>query len=146
MASNRKDGELDILLISSEDGEVIRNMTDGFSLDYGFDYITTPMARFNTAPWVSWSPVGDRIAYFARNEKQKTLILQSVVTSKIERRIEMASVDQPESPDIGPNGRRVVFSALRDGVGDIFLVDLDTKGADQPHPRRVWRLFADLLP
>ena len=127
MASNRKDGELDILLISSEDGEVIRNLTDGFSLNYGFDYITTPVARFNTAPWVSWSPVGDRIAYFARNEKTKTLILQSVVTSQIERRIEMASVDEPESPDIGPNGRRVVFSALRDGIGDIFLVDLDTE-------------------
>ena len=127
MAFNRKDGELDILLISSEDGEVIRNLTDGFSLDYGFDYITTPMARFNTAPWVSWSPVGDRMAYFARNEKKKTLIVQNVVTSQIERRVEMASVDEPESPDIGPNGRRVVFSALRDGIGDIFLVDLDTE-------------------
>ena len=127
MASNRKDGELDILLISSEDGEVIRNLTDGFSLDYGFDYITTPVARFNTAPWVSWSPVGDRMAYFARNGKTKTLIVQNVVTSQIERRIEMASVDEPESPDIGPNGRRVVFSALRDGIGDIFLVDLDTE-------------------
>ena len=127
MASNRKDGELDILLISSEDGEVIRNLTDGFSLNYGFDYITTPLTRFNTAPWVSWSPVGDQIAYFARNEKTKTLILQNVVTSEIERRIEMASVDEPESPDMGPNGRRVVFSALRDGIGDIFLVDLDTE-------------------
>ena len=127
MASNRKDGELDILLISSEDGEVIRNLTEGFSLNYGFDYITTPMSRFNTAPWVSWSPVGDQIGYFARNEKTKTLILQNLVTSKIERRIEMASVDEPESPDIGPNGRRVVFSALRDGIGDIFLVDLDTE-------------------
>ena len=127
MASNRKDGELDILLISSEDGEVIRNLTEGFSLDYGFDYITTPMTRFNTAPWVSWSPVGDQLAYFARNEKKKTLILQSVVTGQIERRIEMASVDEPESPDVGPNGQRVVFSALRDGIGDIFLVDLDTE-------------------
>ena len=127
MASNRKDGELDILLISSEDGAVIRNLTDGFSLNYGFDYITTPVARFNTAPWVSWSPVGDQIAYFARNEKTKTLILQSVVTSQIERRIQMASVDEPESPDMGPNGRRVVFSALRDGIGDIFLLDLDTE-------------------
>ena len=126
MASNRKDRELDIILISSEDGEVIDNLTSGFSLGYGFDYITTPGSRFNTVAWMSWSPVGDQIGYFVRREKKKTLILQNVVTSKIEERIEMTSVDEPESPDIGPTGRRVVLSALRDAVGDIFMVDLDT--------------------
>ena len=126
MASNRKDRELDIILISSQDGEVIDNLTSGFSLDYGFDYITTPGSRFNTVAWMSWSPVGDQIAYFVRREKKKTLILQNVVTGKIEERIEMTNVDEPESPDIGPTGRRVVLSALRDAIGDIFMVDLDT--------------------
>ena len=126
MASNRKDRELDIILISSQDGEVIDNVTGGLSLDYGFDYITLPGARFNTVPWMSWSPVGDQIAYFVRREKKKTLILQNVVTGKIEERIEMTSVDEPESPDIGPTGRRVVLSALQEAVGDIFMVDLDT--------------------
>ena len=126
MASNRKDRELDIILISSQDGEVIDNLTSGFSFNYGFDYITTPGARFNTVPWMSWSPVGDQIGYFVRREKTKTLILQNVVTGKIEERVEMTSVDEPESPDIGPTGRRVVLAALRDAVGDIFMVDLDT--------------------
>ena len=39
----------------------------------------------------------------------------------------MTMVDDPESPDFSPDGRKVVFAALQGGVGDIFLLDLDTK-------------------
>jgi hypothetical protein len=76
---------------------------------------------------MSWAPAGDRIAYFARTEKNKTLVLQNVVTKKIEQRIELKSIDGPESPDISPSGREVAFSGLRGAVADIFIVNLDTK-------------------
>ena len=59
---------------------------------------------------MSWSPDGDRIAYFVRTEKEKTLILQNVLTSKIEKRIELKTVDEPESPDISPDGKQVAFA------------------------------------
>ena len=75
---------------------------------------------------MSWAPAGDRIAYFARTEKNKTLILQNVVTTKIEKRIELKTVDMPESPDISPDGKEVAFAALRGAVGDIFIVNIET--------------------
>jgi hypothetical protein len=125
-AGNRKDRELDIILISSKDGQVIRNLTSGFDKDRGFEYISTPSGRWNQVPWMSWSPVGDRIAYFVRTEKVKTLILQNVISRKIEQRIEMKTLDEPESPDIASGGRIVAFSALRGGIGDIYTVNLDT--------------------
>ena len=126
-AGNRKDQELDIVLMSTKDGRVIRNLTSGFNKDRGFEYIVTPGGfRNNAVPWMSWSPAGDRLAYFARTEKKKTLILQNVVNRKIEKRIELRSVDMPESPDIHPDGRHVVFSALSNAVGDIFVVDVET--------------------
>ena len=31
-------------------------------------------------PWMSWSPKGDRLAYFVRTEKERTLIVQNVLT------------------------------------------------------------------
>jgi hypothetical protein len=74
---------------------------------------------------MGWSPAGDRLAYFARTEKRKSLILQNVVTGKVEQRVSM-DVDDPESPAIHPNGKLVAFSALRGAVGDIFTVNLDT--------------------
>ena len=126
MATNRKDRELDIVLISVQDGSVLKNLTPGFSQDEGYAYLTVAGARWNTVPWMSWSPAGDRLAYFVRQGKQKTLILRDVVSGDIEERIEMKTVDEPESPDIGPDGRRVAFSALQGAVGDIYIADLVT--------------------
>jgi hypothetical protein len=124
---NRKDGELDIVLVSAKDGSVVRNLTSGFDKDLGFDHIVfMPVARM-FYPWMSWSPKGDRLAYFVRTEKERTLIVQNVLTKKIEVRVPMKMVDSPESPAFSPDGRVVAFSALRGGIGDIYTVDLETK-------------------
>src|SRR3954469_13259064 len=126
-AGNRKDQELDIVLLSTKDGKGIRNLASGFNQNHGYEYIATPGGfRNNAVPWMSWAPAGDRIAYFARTEKQKTLILQNVVTKNIERRIELKTVDMPESPDIRPDGKEVAFSALSSATGDIFIANLET--------------------
>lgn len=127
-AGNRKDQELDIVLVSSKDGQVIRNLTSGFDKDRGFEYVATAAGtRFNTVPWMAWAPAGDRLAYFVRTEKHRTLVLQNVVTRKIEQRVEITDLDVPESPDIDPTGRYVAFSALKDAVGNIYLMDLTTE-------------------
>jgi hypothetical protein len=126
-AGNGKDQELDIVLMSTKDGKVIRNLTDGFNKDRGYEYIATPGGfRNNAVSWMSWAPAGDRVGYFARTEKMKTLILQNVVTKKIEKRIFIKSVDSPESPDISPDGREVAFAGLRGAIGDIFVVNIDS--------------------
>ena len=126
-AGNRKDQELDIILMSTKDSKVIRNLSGGFNTGFGFEYIATPGGfRGNAVPWMSWSPVGDRIAYFARREKQKTLVLQNVLTGKIEKRIEMKTVDMPESPDFSPDGKTIAFAGLRSAIADIFTVDVAT--------------------
>jgi hypothetical protein len=126
-AGNRKDQELDIILLSTKDSKVVRNLTGGFNTGFGFEYIATPGGfRGNAVPWMSWSPVGDRIAYFARKEKQKELVLQNVLTKKIEKRFEIKSVDMAESPDISPDGKMLAFAGLRNAVADIFTLDLDT--------------------
>ncbi len=127
MTGNRKDRELDIVLISTKDGQIIRNLTNGFDQDKGFEYIPTPGMRFNIVPWMSWSPQGDRLAYFVRTEKDRSLILQNVLTRKIEVRIPMNSVDAPESPDFSPDGKLIAFSAARSVISDIYTINVETK-------------------
>ena len=127
-AGNRKEQELDIILLSTKDSKVIRNLTSGFNKDRGFEYIATPGGfRNNAVPWMSWSTASDRIAYFARTEKMKTLILQNAANGKVEQRIELKTVDMPESPDISPDGKEVAFSGLVGATGDIFIVNLESK-------------------
>ena len=127
VTGNRRDRELDIVLISSRDGSIIRNLTSDFDQDYGFEFIITPGMRFNNVPWLSWAPSGDRLAYFVRREKWRTLIMQNVLTREIDERVELRDVDDPESPDISPDGTKVAFAALQGGVGDIFIVDLQSR-------------------
>src|SRR5712671_2112088 len=124
---NRKDREIDIILLSSKDGSIVRNLTSGFDKDMGFDHIVLRGERTNIMPYMSWSPKGDRLAYFVRTEKERTLIIQNVLTRKIEERIPLKSVDEPESPSFSPDGKFVAFNALRNAVGDIFTLNLETK-------------------
>src|SRR5207249_2970009 len=58
---NRKDREIDIVLLSSKDGSIVRNLTSGFDKDMGFDHIVQMGERFEM-PWMAWSPKGDRLA------------------------------------------------------------------------------------
>src|SRR5216684_5381339 len=58
MTINRKDQQADIILISSKDGSIVRNLTPGFSKDMGFANLELPGDRWNTVPWMSWSPKG----------------------------------------------------------------------------------------
>jgi len=124
---NRKDQELDIVLLSSKDGSIVRNLTGGFDKDMGFDHLVQMGVDQAANPWMAWSPKGDRLAYFVRTEKERTLIIQNVLTRNIEERIPMKSVDEPESPSFSPDGKFVAFDALRNAVGDIFTIDLQTK-------------------
>ncbi|MCC7415864.1 MAG: PD40 domain-containing protein [Acidobacteria bacterium] len=126
MTINRKDQEIDVVLLSAQDGSIVRNLTTGFDKDRGYDHIVQYGDRFEM-PWLGWSPKGDRIAYFVRTEKERTLILQNVLTRDIAVRLPMTMVDEPESPAFSPDGSTIAFSALSGGIGDIFLVDLQTR-------------------
>ena len=124
---NRKDREIDIVLLSAKDGTIVRNLTSGFDKNMGFDHIVLRGERTNIMPYMSWSPKGDRLAYFVRTEKERTLVVQNVLTKQIEERIPLKSVDEPESPSFAPDGRTIAFAALRGAIGDIYTVDLQTK-------------------
>src|SRR4029078_1346182 len=128
---NRHDQELDIVLVSSKDGQVVRNLTPGFDKDRGVEYIATPIES-NQVPWMTWSPVGDRIAHFVRKAKNREPTLQNARSGRSEQRIELPAVDEASSPNISPDGRTVAFSALRGAGGDSYSSDLAAQEGHQP--------------
>ena len=62
VTGNRRDREMDIVLLSATDGSIIRHLTNGFDQDRGYEFIIQPGMRFNTVPWLSWAPSGDQMA------------------------------------------------------------------------------------
>jgi hypothetical protein len=127
LVGNQRDQELDILLISAKDGQIIRNLTSGFDKDRGFEYIAMAGGlRGNLVPWIGWSPAGDRLAYFTRTEKTKTLVVQNIVSGKTEKKFDLKQVDSPESPAFSPDGQTIIFSAISAGTTDIYALDFAT--------------------
>jgi hypothetical protein len=96
---NRKDGELDIVLLSAKDGSVIRNLTNGFDQDKGFEFLITPACA---STWCRGSPGRRRRSHrvLRPQEKTRTLILQNILNRNVDSASDMKTVDDPESPDI----------------------------------------------
>jgi len=123
MTQNVKDYDIDIVLISTKDGSVVKNITKGYTLRY--EHI-----KFEIDPSkgkdLAWSSDGDRIAFFARVGQKHSLFILNALTGKIMRKIKIP-VDQPSSPCFFPQGEELLFTAFHEGLHDIFKVNLSTE-------------------
>ena len=74
---------------------------------------------------LSWSPVGDEVAVFARRENRRPLIIYDALRGRLvsANRTARATVETA-SPAFSPDGKRVAFEGNRDGIVDIFELDL----------------------
>lgn len=120
---NFKAYDIDILLISTKDGSVLKNITTGYTLKY--EYI-----RYDIEPSLgrslAWSSDGNSIAFFARKGQKHSLFIINPLTEKILKEINVP-YDQPSSPCFFPKGEELLFTAFNKGVHDIYKVDLSTE-------------------
>ncbi len=123
LTANRSDGELDLVLLSGRDREVIKNLTSGYTGEY--EDIAVNFNARNIGRTISFDPRGDTVAFFARTGKRRSLFLVSVISGKVVRRIPV-DLDEAIAPCLLPDGKRALFTALKDGVSDIYLLDLES--------------------
>ena len=145
-AGNRKDQELDIVLMSTKDGKVIRNLTErlqqGPRLRVHRDARRLPEQRRVRGCRGRRPATASPTSRAPRRTRRSSSRTSSRRRSR--QRIELKSVDGPESPDISPDGKEVAFAGLRGAIGDIFIVNIETERDPQRHQRSVRRLRADL--
>ncbi|MFQ6109294.1 MAG: hypothetical protein ACE5L7_07055 [Candidatus Aminicenantales bacterium] len=122
LTANIKDADIDIILISTKDGSVIKNITKGFTLKYEhIKYEVDPSKGSD----IAWSSDGDKIAFFARAGQKHSLFIISALSGKTLTAIKIP-YDQPASPCFYPDGEGILFTAFHDGIHDIFKIDLPT--------------------
>lgn len=123
LTANLKESDIDILLFSTKDGSVIKNITKGHTLKY--EHI-----RFELDPAkgkdIAWSPDGDKICFFARAGQKYSLFILNALTGKTLRAIKLP-LDQPSSPCFFPEGEDLLFTAFHKGIHDIFKINLETE-------------------
>ncbi len=122
ITGNRAEGEADLILLSAKDGAVLQNLTRGYTEK--FENITFN-DEFTAGRTISFDPKGDTVAFFARKGKRRSLFLVSPLTGKILRSVGL-DLDQAQSPCLLADNRHALLAAIKDGVSDIFLLDLDS--------------------
>ncbi|MFQ5877430.1 MAG: hypothetical protein ACE5JH_07045 [Acidobacteriota bacterium] len=115
--------DLDVAIVSAKDGKVIRNLTRGFTNKY--EYIV--YGAFRGKKDITWSPDGNRVAFFVRREDERVLAVYDAVEGDLEDRIGIPEVDDEYSPAWSPDGEWIAFEGNRGGVVDIFALDLKTR-------------------
>jgi Tol biopolymer transport system component len=113
--------DLDVVVLSTKDGEVIKNLTRGFTNSY--EYVSS--MAFRGMADLTWSPDGDRVAAFVRKENRRLLLIANALTGRKVALVEVNAANAA-SPAFSPDGRTILFSGNVDGVVDIFELDLET--------------------
>ena len=122
VTANRSEGEADIVLVSTKDGTVIKNLTGGFNSDWEGLAINR---EFVAGRSIGFDPQGDHVGLFARTGKRRSFFLLSVLDGSVKRKVRVA-LDEAQAPCVLGDGRTVLFAALKESVSDIWKLDLET--------------------
>lgn len=114
--------EIDLVILSASDGELIRNLTKGYTNKYE----QLEIDSFSGRRSIAWSPVGDNVAVFVKKEGRRRLVVFDALTGKMLHNISMGDIYQAGSPAFSPDGGKVAFQGNLKGVVDLFEYDLKT--------------------
>ncbi|MFC2167128.1 hypothetical protein ACFLQZ_04105, partial [Acidobacteriota bacterium] len=123
LTSNQLERDMDILFVSTKDGSVVKNITKGYTTQYEYIHFETDPTRGGV---VAWSPDGDKIAFFGRDDQKFSLFVLDALSGKTRSKI-YVPFDQPTSPEFLSNSTELFFTAFDQGTHDIFKIDLETE-------------------
>ncbi len=119
--------DADVVLMSTRDRKLYRNLTKGYKTKYEYlvsQWVTTgPQSGADLAI----APDGNTVAVFARRERGRDLLLLNALNGGIRERIEMPGLDQQLNPAFSPDGKMVVFRALKSGRSDLYAYHVDSR-------------------
>jgi len=116
--------QADVVILSTRERKLFKNLTKGYTTQY--EYIVSQWVTTGPqiGPDLAVSPDGNTVAVFARRERGRDLLLLNALDGGIRERIEMPDIDQQLSPAFSPDGKTIVFRAVRSGHADIYSYDV----------------------
>ncbi|MCB1043285.1 MAG: PD40 domain-containing protein [Acidobacteria bacterium] len=117
---------LDLVLISTKDGRLFKNLTPG----YTNVYTELSVNPFNGTNDLAWSTDGNEIAFMARREGTNILLVVNVLTAEIVENIKFPNIKSLESPCFGKDSNDLYFVGDENGQTDVFRLNRATGQAE----------------
>ena len=112
------DGFGEIVLMSAKSGKRLARISRRF---FGSKYEDLRM----DGSGIAWSPDGDCIVCIAKHHGTDYLLEIDIITKRLKRRLKL-DFDAAYSPAYDAAGDRIVFSALKNGQTDLYIIELVT--------------------
>ncbi len=116
------EGFLEIVLMSAKTGERIKRVTKRLFREK-YEEIRTDFGGFGRS--LAWAPDGDKIAFIAKYHDANYLLEVNILTEELTQYFEL-DFDNATSPDYDGSGERIIFSALKEGQADLYIIELLT--------------------
>ena len=117
------EGFLEIVLMSSKTGKKLDRITKRFFRNK-YEEIRTDSSGFDRS--LAWAPNGDHIAFIGKHHDANYLFEVNILTHKLTHYVKL-DYDSANSPSYNGTGDRIVFTALKEGQTDLYIIDLDTE-------------------
>ena len=117
------EGFLEIVLMSAKTGEKLDRITKRFFRNK-YEEIRTDSSGYDQS--LAWSPDGDHITFIGKHRDANYLFEVNILTHKLTHRI-LLDYDNANSLNYDSSGKRIVFSALKEGQTDLYIIELDSE-------------------
>jgi hypothetical protein len=133
--SERDRLSLDLFMADTRTGDVIRKVVS-----------TAADPHFDSLQYIgsagAWDASGRRFAMAALSQGSPVLLIVDTAEQGLRTEIPLESLGEIYNPSWSPDGARIVFSALKGGLSDLFIYTLPTRALQQ----LTADVFADLHP
>lgn len=114
--------DLDLVLISTKDGRVFKNLTRGYTNRYS----QINVGAFDGINDLGWRQDGNQIAFSARKESSNRLYIVNVLNGRMVEQIGFDDIRDAQSPIFDASGENLYFVGNRNGVYDVFRYQIDS--------------------
>jgi Tol biopolymer transport system component len=116
-------GTAEIIIISSIDGQVLKKLV---TAEYSAGYEGLHLYQGG----LSWSSDGQYITFAAKSRGTDVLYILNATNGEVYKKFTF-DLDGIVYPHFSPQKQEIVFSGLKDGASDIYVLDIDSESLEQ---------------